>query len=574
MGYTDRFLSLGRTSVHMSEQTDVRRLLVLHGPAWEAEGLLGFFGEHFDLHVTQDLSGALDALRSSPFDAVLAETGDFLPLERGVVTQQAAAILDTLGEGVGVVGPGGEMVWANRRLREFGADVQDSLCAVCRRAFGEFAAAGGGPSRGVRTALMPADGRYYEVICNAICDREQSVRQVAAVVVDATSQRRQQLKLNAIERAGRALVELDYDAIGKLNASGRLALLEERIIHSAREVLDYEHLAVLLLDEKTNKLDIVIAEGLSDGVLGYDLFARTEGNGLCGYVAATGRSYICQDVQQDARYLPGVEDARSSLTVPLKLADRVVGVLNVESDWVGRFGEEDRQFAEIFANHVAMALHVLNLLVSERHTTHTQVGECVAAELAGPLNDIITQAGELREDYIGHDDLRRRLADLIDLAAEAQRSVRQWSHPGQSALLGSASTPTRPDAVLAGRRVLVADDEQALRETIADVLRPQGCVVDLAADGVDAMARIDSEDYDLVLSDIKMPGATGYEVFAHVRERRPQTAVILTTAFGYDPHHSIVRANQEGLSAVLYKPFKAEELLDRCREAVQAGPAA
>ena len=52
-----------------------------------------------------------------------------------------------------------------------------------------------------------------------------------------------------------------------------------------------------------------------------------------------------------------------------------------------------------------------------------------------------------------------------------------------------------------------------------------------------------------------MPNRNGYEVFEGVRATDPGTKVILMTAYGYDPTHSIVRASEEGLCAVLYKPF-------------------
>ena len=47
-----------------------------------------------------------------------------------------------------------------------------------------------------------------------------------------------------------------------------------------------------------------------------ELFAESEGNGISGYVAASGRSYICADVEKDPRYVTGLTHARSSLTVP------------------------------------------------------------------------------------------------------------------------------------------------------------------------------------------------------------------------------------------------------------------
>ena len=107
-----------------------------------------------------------------------------------------------------------------------------------------------------------------------------------------------------------------------------------------------------------------------------------------------------------------------------------------------------------------------------------------------------------------------------------------------------------------------------MRRTIRDVLVSYGCEVDTAADGAEAIERITAKHYDLVISDIKMPKASGYDVFAAVRSRLGETPVILITAFGYDQSHSILRARQTGLSAVLMKPFRAEELLEECRRAL------
>jgi CheY-like chemotaxis protein len=255
--------------------------------------------------------------------------------------------------------------------------------------------------------------------------------------------------------------------------------------------------------------------------------------------------------------------------VPLRLRDQVVGVLNVESDRPAAFAEEDRQFAEIFGNHVAVALHILNLLAGERRSVETQVSGSIFAELAGPLSDIVTESSELMEDYIGMDDLRRRLHAIIDRASRARRTIQQFiDAPKTGVLPGAQAPPAEADAVLAGRKVLVADDEELMRQTVRDVLTCHGCVVDEASDGTEAMACIERTCYDLVVTDIKMPGPSGYQVFAAAKAACPTTQVILMTAFGYDPTHSIVRARKEGLSAVLLKPFKVNRLLDECRAAL------
>lgn len=82
--------------------------------------------------------------------------------------------------------------------------------------------------------------------------------------------------------------------------------------------------------------------------------------------------------------------------------------------------------------------------------------------------------------------------------------------------------------------------------------------------------QIEQREFDLVISDIKMPDKTGYDVFAAARRHSPTLPVILMTGFGYDPNHSIVRASQEGLQAVLFKPFKVVQLLAEIRKALQS----
>jgi DNA-binding NtrC family response regulator len=94
--------------------------------------------------------------------------------------------------------------------------------------------------------------------------------------------------------------------------------------------------------------------------------------------------------------------------------------------------------------------------------------------------------------------------------------------------------------------------------------------VTVASNGGEACALLLENDYDLVLSDIRMPDKNGYEVFAAARAKSASLPVILMTGFGYDPTHSVVRASQEGLQAVLFKPFMVQQLLSEIRKALPA----
>ncbi len=75
--------------------------------------------------------------------------------------------------------------------------------------------------------------------------------------------------------------------------------------------------------------------------------------------------------------------------------------------------------------------------------------------------------------------------------------------------------------------------------------------------------------FELVISDIRMPDRNGYEVFRATRQSSKDTPVILMTGFGYDPHHCIIRASQEGLHSLLFKPFKASQLIDEVTKALR-----
>ncbi len=130
------------------------------------------------------------------------------------------------------------------------------------------------------------------------------------------------------------------------------------------------------------------------------------------------------------------------------------------------------------------------------------------------------------------------------------------------------------DEQLSGLHVMVTDDEPRIREEMSRILSQVGCRITLCENGreaIDAFQRIKQEEatIDLVVTDIKLPDLNGYEIFSGARNSFPEVPVILMTGFGYDPSHSIVRASQEGVSAVLFKPFRTGQLLEAIKSAVQ-----
>jgi CheY-like chemotaxis protein/putative methionine-R-sulfoxide reductase with GAF domain len=394
------------------------------------------------------------------------------------------------------------------------------------------------------------------------------------VVRDITSTRLSMRKLDAIDRAGLELVRLDAKTVRELNTYKRLELLEQKIVKLMHEVLEYDHFAIFVIDEPREKLELVIAAGLPQEIHNLDLSPEHEGSGISGYVAATGKSYICRDATADDRFIPGLAGARSSCTVPLRMHDRVIGIMDVESQTASAFKEADRQFLEIFARYIAIALHMLDLLVVERSQTNLSVSGRVGGELEEPLEDIVREIDALGETMIdptkaGH---LKRIREDVDAIRSKLASVAE----GPRTLLGveRAMAEAGMDPVLGGKRALVADDEQKIVKVIEAVLTARGCEPVVVHDGQSAIDLLEKAErgegsFDIVISDIRMPDRNGYEVFSAAQHYAPGMPVILMTGFGYDPHHSIVRASQEGMSCVLFKPFDIEQLIQEMHRALE-----
>jgi DNA-binding NtrC family response regulator len=109
------------------------------------------------------------------------------------------------------------------------------------------------------------------------------------------------------------------------------------------------------------------------------------------------------------------------------------------------------------------------------------------------------------------------------------------------------------------RRVLVVDDDPLVRETVEELLEDRGMRAKVVGDGAAALAAAEAEEFDVVLSDIRMPGRDGMEILPELRELRPATPVILMT--GFASIDSAVEAMRAGAFDYLTKPFKSDAML-------------
>ena len=126
------------------------------------------------------------------------------------------------------------------------------------------------------------------------------------------------------------------------------------------------------------------------------------------------------------------------------------------------------------------------------------------------------------------------------------------------------------------KRVLVVDADDQVREDAHKLLERYGCIVETAHKGDEAVAMVRSvgtdHAYDVVISDIKLPDYSGYQLMLRLGEIMDRVPMVLMTGFGYDPGHSIVKARQNGLhpKCVLFKPFRLDQLIDVVKTVLEA----
>jgi excisionase family DNA binding protein len=125
---------------------------------------------------------------------------------------------------------------------------------------------------------------------------------------------------------------------------------------------------------------------------------------------------------------------------------------------------------------------------------------------------------------------------------------------------GTSSAPRTAGAAPSGRpRVLVVDDEASIRDLLSKTLALAEYDVDLAPDGRTALDRLRVMPYDLLITDLKMPGVDGLTVIREARRLKTDLPVVIIT--GYSTEASAIEAVNLGVSGYLTKPFRVPRVL-------------
>ncbi len=116
-------------------------------------------------------------------------------------------------------------------------------------------------------------------------------------------------------------------------------------------------------------------------------------------------------------------------------------------------------------------------------------------------------------------------------------------------------------------RIMIAEDEEIMRITVADHLRSEGWQVDEVSGGNEALALLQKQSYDIIVSDIRMPGMDGEKLLTAVKQQSPATEVIMMTAHGSTAH--AVACLKQGAADYILKPFDLDDLSCRIQRIVR-----
>ena len=555
---------------------DKPRLLVIERDSQTSREARAHLADFYDVVSARTMSRALVLLREQEFAGVYVDTAQLSAVRWAGVLIQADEILDAIADGVAVVDPDLKVIWSNPEFLSFTDPEVNVVGSSFYKALGNpevlgpdtcpftTAVASGNPSS---TALRIGTNRYLRVTVTPVHDSHDKLTHLIALTRETTDETQQQLKVNAIHKAGDELADLTPEELVEMGVEERTDLLKLNIARHMKDLMGLDFIEIRLLDRATGKLVPLLTEGMTSMAANRELFARKEENGVTGYVAATGQSYLCADTESDPLYLEGAAGARSALTVPLIYHGTVIGTLNVENAQANAFDDRDRQFLEIYGRNVASALNTLELLQAEKINVATASLDAISRELAIPLDDILSDATTVLDRYAGHDeDIIARLRHLLFRAREIRGLIQKV---GSTIVPEPKRATPKPAQKLAGARLLVVDADEAIRKSAHHLLGCQGAIVETARDAYEAIALARQSSYAAMLVDIRLPDLDGFETFKRLREVQPGVPVILMTGFGWDPSHSIVKARQEGLQTVLYKPFRADRLLEAVEQALK-----
>ena len=486
-------------------------------------------------------------------------------------------VLDVLPFGIVSLDLDQNVIWSNRQFRALYGNSDESFAAEVERqsfyqCFGDPLILGPDfcPFHTVKKTLQPtktvlrSDGNeFYQMGVTPLLDKDGQLWRLIVSLQDISDSQITEQRLDALMKAGAELSDLTPDQLKELSPEDRISLLKSNIIQYTMDLLDYDVVEIRLLSGESGALELLLASGMDEEATHRNLYPQPEGNGITGYVAHSGKSYLCEETAEDPYYLQGMSGAKSSLTVPLLYHDQVIGTFNVESPESRAFTEKDLRFLELFAIHVASAINTLDLLSMEKAETAAASVEAIHGAVALPIDMILNDAVFVLTQ---HNDLEPELVERLKHIQKKAREIKAVIQRVGEKMTPAQAHPFPPQdehPLLRNSNVLVVDEDESVLLAANEMLARFGCNVESAPKAGEALLMVQNANYDAIIADIRMQDCNGYQFLLKLRDVMTLDPIplILMTGFGYDPGHVVVNARKEGVDTFIYKPFRLDRLI-------------
>jgi sigma-B regulation protein RsbU (phosphoserine phosphatase) len=195
-------------------------------------------------------------------------------------------------------------------------------------------------------------------------------------------------------------VDFLHNIADALNSTLDLNTLMHRVADLVRAVIDYRIFAILLVNDRTNELWMRFQTGHAPEV---ERLRIKVGRGIIGQAALQRKSLLVDDVTKDEHYISANPNVRSELAVPLLVKNKVIGVLDIESETIGYFTPEHQRLLELVASRMSIAIENARLYtrVSRQAQTLTVLNE-ISREITSilDLDDLLERIGQLLKRVI------------------------------------------------------------------------------------------------------------------------------------------------------------------------------
>ncbi|MBI5960011.1 MAG: GAF domain-containing protein [Chloroflexi bacterium] len=266
----------------------------------------------------------------------------------------------------------------------------------------------GRPSRSAVFAPLITGGTALGVIAvqsdraNAFSDEEMRLLTLLANLASGAIRNAQTLE--ATQEMTRQL-RLINDVTRQVTAMQPPSNLFRQIVTLIHDAFGYYAVNIFICDEPSNTIQLKASS--------HEQFARAElvvkpDQGIVGWAAANHKTTISPNVSEDERYLPSamLEATRSEIAVPLIVQDRVMGVLDVQSNRLDAFGSDDSFMLETLAGQLALAVQEAETYHAERRQTErinamTEVARALVSIL--DIDDLLDEVIDLVNEYLGYD---------------------------------------------------------------------------------------------------------------------------------------------------------------------------